>query len=90
MHNLPKTQEKDNDFKNMCTIFKDVLFVNDVNISNLTRLGKKKDRDRLLRITVQDTATKKRILSRATELSILPDEDYFSRVYLRPDLTPKQ
>ena len=90
VHNLPETQEKDDDLKNMCAIFKDVLFVNDVNISNLTRLGEKKDRDRLLRITVQDTATKKRILSRATELRNLPDEDYFSRVYLRPDLTPKQ
>ena len=91
VHNLPETQDKDDDLKNMCTIFKDVLFINDVNISNLTRLGEKKDnRDRLLRITVQDTATKKRILSRATELRNLPDEDYFSKVYLRPDLTPKQ
>ena len=91
VHNLPETQENDSDFNNMSTIFKDVLFLNDINISNLTRLGEKKEnRDRLLRITVQDTATKKRILSRATELRKLPDQDYFSRIYLRPDLTPKQ
>ena len=91
VHNLVETQEEGSDFTNMVSIFKDVLFLNDINISDLTRLGEKQQgRDRLLRITVQDVSTKKRILSRATELRLLPKEDAYFKIYLRPDLTPKQ
>ena len=91
VRHLVETQEEGSDFTNMVSIFKDVLFLNDINISDLTRLGEKQQgRDRLLRITVQDVSTKKRILSRATELRLLPKEDAYSKIYLRPDLTPKQ
>ena len=33
---------------------------------------------------------KRKILSKATTLRQLPDDDKYAKVYIRPDLTPKQ
>ena len=90
IHHLPESQDY-SDESQVDSIIKDVLFLNDVQITNTTRLGEKKDNwNRLLRITLADLSMKKRILARATELRNLPPEDFYSKVYIRPDLTPKQ
>ena len=91
IHNLPESNSVNEDVEQVTTIIKDVLRYANFDIIKATRLGfPQEDRNRLFKITLSDVPTKKKILSRATELRNLPEEDQYAKVYIRPDLTPKQ
>lgn len=61
-------------------------------ITETKRLGNVRDdgKPRLLRIALQTLYMKRKILSKATKLRSLDEADTFAKVYIRPDLTPKQ
>lgn len=91
IHNLPESNSVNEDVQQVNTIIKDVLRYANFEIVKATRLGfPQDDRNRLFKITLSDIPTKKKILARATELRNLPQEDPYAKVYIRPDLTPKQ
>ena len=93
IHNLHEGNNIDEDIETTKTIIKDILKLTDIDILNATRLGKPgedRDRPRLLRITLHELAHKKKILSRASQLRDLTEEDPYYKVYMRPDLTPNQ
>ena len=60
-------------------------------ITNVKRMGTyNPERVRPIKITIERMEDKKLILSKATTLRELPEQDEFARVYIRPDLTKKQ
>ena len=94
--NLIATQVKESDQPNedrvkLQELLNKLHITEEIIISDITRLGTRSvDYDRMLRFTVQDVKTKKLILSKATTLRQLEDTDAFYKVYIKPDLTPKQ
>ena len=48
------------------------------------------DKPRLVKIALETLAMKRKILANVTKLRQLPDENKFSKVYVKPDMTPKQ
>ena len=91
LHNLPESRSVDDDIAKTRQIIKEVLKIADFQITKATRLGfYDQNKDRLFRITLEDVATKKKILSRATMLRDLEEDHMFASVYIRPDMTPKQ
>lgn len=63
----------------------------DITITDTTRLGTyEAGKDRLLRFTLENMKMKKLILSKAVTLRNLAAEDDYYKVYIKPDLTPKQ
>ena len=91
IHNLPETNAAD-DTAHLNTIITDKLGItNTINITNATRLGERKpNKDRVLRITLETLTGKRKLLSWATKLRDLGEDDVYAKVYIRPDLTPKQ
>ena len=59
-------------------------------ISNVTRLGKKMDKPRLLRITVASEQEKASILRNCTKIQNIKDPAYLGKVFITPDLTMKE
>ena len=54
-------------------------------------MGKNKtDKPRLIRITLKDLTTKRKILAKATTLRDVPETSKFAFVYIKPNLTPQQ
>ena len=59
-----------------------------ITITNTVRFGT--TTPKLLRIDLETLSMKRKILSKAVTLRQLNERDQFARVYIRPDLTPKQ
>ena len=91
LHNLPETRNLDADIAQTTEIIKNVLKIADFEITKGNRLGfYDESKNRLFKITLKDVPTKKKILSRATMLRDVDENDQFANVYIRPDMTPKQ
>ena len=72
-------------------IIKEILKIPDFQIIKANRLGfYDENKSRLFKITLNDVATKKKILARATMLRDVDENDPYASVYIRPDMTPKQ
>ena len=48
------------------------------------------NKPRLVKIAVETLTMKRKILANVTKLRDLPEDDNFAKVYVKPDLTPKQ
>ena len=60
-------------------------------ITNVMRLGKPAhNKQRLLRVSLENMADKRTVLSRATRLRNVPNDHKFAYVYVKPNLTPQQ
>ena len=63
----------------------------DVKVENAITLGKKSDdKPCLLRITTPSETVKKQIMRSATKLQNQTNPDWVKRVFITPDLTPKE
>ena len=90
LHNLTESQSAEEDVNKTKEIIKEVLKIPDFKIIKANRLGFfDENRSRLFKITLDDVATKKKILARATMLRAIPEDDPYANVYIRPDMTPK-
>ena len=92
IYNLPESNEAVEDISKAKLLIRDRLDIyENVIITNVTRFGQRNnERNRLCRITLETMKIKKTILQRAPQLRRLPQDDPFCKVYIRPDLTPKQ
>ena len=91
IHNLPESVDPQEDIAKFKEIVKDILHIREPEIDSYTRLGTRNDeRPRLLRVSLKQMSEKKEILARAPQLRQIDEDDIYARVYIRPDLTPKQ
>ena len=91
IHNLPESVEPDEDIAKFKEIVKDILHIREPEIEAYTRLGTRNDeKPRLLRVSLKQMSERKEILARAPQLRQVDEDDVYARVYIRPDLTPKQ
>ena len=91
VHNLDECEELGDDASKFTEITSDILRIQGVEVESVTRLGTKTTgRHRLLRVTLKNLKHKKEVLSRAPNLRQVDEEDPYAKVYIRPDLTPKQ
>ena len=91
VHNLDECEELGDDASKFTEITGEILRIQGVEVESVTRLGTKvTGRHRLLRVTLKDLKHKKEILSRAPQLRQVEEDDPYAKVYIRPDLTPKQ
>lgn len=90
--NLKEPADTNEDASKLKTLIRHRLKVTeDIIITDTTRLGNRTtDKHRMLRFTLQNLKMKKIILSKATTLRQLNDDDDFYNVYIQPDLTPNQ
>ena len=59
-------------------------------VSNATRLGKKGDKSRLLRVTVSSERDKAMILRNSIKVRSINGEEFLKKLYITPDLTPTE
>ena len=93
LYNLNEAADPTEDVTQVQDLISNKLEVNeDIVITDSTRLGKVRSdgKPRLLRITLETLSMKRKILSTVTKLRQLEENDKFHKVYIRPDLTPKQ
>lgn len=95
VHNLPEStsdggqQRKRDDINKITEIFKDVLHVTP-KVTNAVRLGKKGDKMRLLKISVETEKEKASILRNAVKLRGDSLPQYQKKIFITPDMTPKE
>ena len=95
LHNIPESKEidagvrRDDDIQVITDVFKEGLGVDQFEIQSSVRLGRKSDegKNRLMKVTVDSVKTKREILSNAKKLK---NYEKWSRVFITPDLSPKQ
>ena len=86
-----KEEAENHDIKAINEVVKDRLGLRNIEITNARRLGFfDKDKIRPVRVTLSRIEEKKQILSRAATLRNLEEEDCYTRLYVRPDLTRTQ
>ena len=93
IHNMKEAESAAEDVQQVQMLITEKLNIEDeITITQTTRLGapREDDKPRLLRIELATLSQKRKILSKATQLRNLEEEDDFAKVYIRPDLTPKQ
>ena len=91
--NLKEAEDPTTDIAQVQDLITNKLKVNEeIVITDSTRLGNVKPggNPRLLKITLETLSMKRKILSTATKLRTLDENDKFYKVYIKPDLTPKQ
>ena len=87
LHNLPEADVATDEDTQISDLI-DKLELTDIVITDHIRFGT--TTPKLLKITVETLAMKRALLSKATTLRQLPENDKHAKVYIRPDLTPKQ
>ena len=95
IHNLPEpiADEEETETSLLKTLIEDKLQIDDeITLKDIIRLGNPRDDDspRLLKIELETLSMKRKILSCATKLRNIPENDKFAKVYVKPDLTKKQ
>ena len=93
LHNLKEVENATEDINQVKQLLSEKLEITeDIAITDITRIGNRRtdNKPRLLRIELSTLSQKRIILASATKLRQLNEEDPFARVYIRPDLTPKQ
>ena len=94
VHNLSESTapegetRKRDDIKHVTDIFK--YLGAKTKIIKAARLGKKFDKPRLLKITVDTVESKALILSNCTNLQKTEPSSHFNKIYITPDLTPTE
>ena len=87
--NLDETGSNDRDKRAVEEIL-ELIHVN-VKIVEVMRLGKQNnEKPRVLRVSVENLADKRTILSKATSLRNIPNDHKYAYVYIKPNLTPTQ
>ena len=91
LHNVPESRETD-DMGTLNTIIREKLDITEnISITAVTRIGAiRPDKQRILRISLETLTGKRRVLQSATKLRNLDDADRYAKVFIRPNLTPKQ
>ena len=96
IHGIPESKSeepldrKEYDIEQVNTVFQTHLEV-DVAVDNAIRLGKKiNDKSRLLRITLPNESVKKQIMRSVSKLRVDSNPDWMKRIFITPDLTPKE
>lgn len=89
---LPESEEDDKD--KFATILRSIdIDPNNVNVSKLTRLGRRDDenstRNRPLKITLEHRSKRGEILKNAKKLKNLNDGNPLKKVFLKPDVHPE-
>ena len=88
--NLKEFGNPENDKKELKEMLKMIQVQGDIKIEEVYRLGARSDKPRVLRVHVKDLTTKRNILAKAPELRKIPEDHKFAKVYVKPNLTPKQ
>lgn len=89
---LPEQNSREDEIAMLDDLIKNTLNIPEQYvITEVTRLGTRiENKKRLLRFTLQDLSSKKLILRKATTLRKIKEGENFYKVYIKPDLTPKQ
>ena len=95
LHNVPESiscepntrKKEDIDFAQ--STFSNILGTA-VTVTNAVKLGKKENRDRLLKITVESLDQKKAILQNKIKLRGQENSDHIRKLFITHDLTPKE
>ena len=94
VHNIPESKKpevkerREEDTMEVKRLFEDGLGLEELEIQSIVRLGKKmQDKNRLMKVTVGSVKTKREILSNTKKLK---NAENWSRVFITPDLTPKE
>ena len=91
IQNLKEANSPDEDRQQTKELLDLLKIDEEIHIVELIRMGKiKTDRPRLIRVTFQDLAIKRKILAKATTLRNIPEESKFANVYIKPNLTAQQ
>ena len=93
IHNLEEPTDDATEDALLKTLINDKLGIEDeITMTDITRLGNRRDDGlpRMLKIELQTLSMKRKILSCATKLRQLPEQDKFAKVFVKPDLTKKQ
>ena len=91
--NLTEAESAEEDTAQMKVLLETKMNIEDeIVIKEFTRLGRVREdgKPRLVRVQLQDLTMKRKILSSATKLRKLAENDPFAKVYVKPDLTKKQ
>ena len=90
--NVPEASTVNSDEEKVGIIIKDKLKINDdIKVTEVVRLGRRDpEKIRLLKVTFETLNQKKVVLRNATEMRKLNQDDIYSEVYIRPDLTKTQ
>ena len=89
--NLKEVNSAQEDMNQTTELLKLLKLDEEIQINELIRMGKsQKDKPRLIRITLKDLSTKRKILAKATTLRDIPEDSKFAKVYIKPNLTPQQ
>ena len=89
LHNFPEADNITEESQQVKELIETKLQITDeITITEFVRFGK--TTPKLLRIELETLSMKRKILSKATTLRQLPEGDKYAKVYIRPDLTPKQ
>ena len=90
--NVTEASTINSDEEKIGVIIKEKLKItDDIKITGVARLGRRDpDKIRLLKVTFESLHHKKTVLRHATEMRKLDDDDIYSEVYIRPDLTKTQ
>ena len=90
--NLKEAANPESDKKQVYDLFVHMGLDKEVRITDMTRLGKPngQNKRRMLKVTVETLEMKREILSKATRLRNVPENNIFYKVYIRPNLTKKQ
>jgi len=95
LHNVPESTDINSDVRKQCdtdtakAVFNQHLGIA-TSVSNATRLGKKGNRSRLLRVTVSSERDKAIILRNSTKVRSTNGEEFLKKLYITPDLTPTE
>ena len=93
LHNLAEsnapegTNRKEDDIKKCSSIFQTYLG-SSADITNAIRLGKRSDKPRLLKITLNSAQEKSLILKNKLKLRSSGNPDHIRKLFITPDLTP--
>ena len=89
--NLKEANSADDDMKQTLELLKLLKIDQDIDIDELVRMGRRNnEKPRLIRITLKDLTTKRKILAKATTLRDVPEGSVFAKVYIKPNLTAQQ
>ena len=95
IHNLDESSDPDgqtrkkHDMDHATSLVKDYLNV-PVKVTNGVRLGKKGEKQRLLKISLSSNKEKAQVLCNCTKLHNSSHPEHIRKIYITPDLTPKQ
>ena len=90
--NLKESKSENEDRQKLKDLFGLLKLNQEVNIKEAIRLGEKRrdNKQRFLKVTLEDLSVKREILAKATSLRNVPDDSDYAKVYIKPNLTVKQ